>query len=99
MTHHIVMFKFREDVAQSVREVAGKEFKEGIEALPETIDFIREVSVGININENEQWDICLTSTFDNLDDVRAYGAHPAHKAVAMQLMKHIAQRACVDFED
>lgn len=99
MTHHIVMFKFRDDVAQSVRKAAGKEFKAGIEALPQTIDFIRSVGVGININENEQWDICLTSTFDNLEDVRSYSAHPAHKAVATALMAHIAQRACVDFED
>ena len=99
MTHHIVMFKFRDDVPQSVRETACKEFKQGIESLPAVISFIRSVHVGININENEKWDICLTSTFDNLDDVKAYGAHPAHKAVAGELMKHIAQRACVDFED
>ncbi len=93
------MFKFRDDVAQSVREAAGKEFKASIEALPQTIDFIRSVGVGININEHEQWDICLSSTFDSLEDVRSYSAHPAHKAVATALMTHIAQRACVDFED
>ncbi len=99
MTHHIVMFKFRDDVPSSVREAAGKEFKQSIEALPEVIPFIRSVQVGINVNTAELWDICLTSSFDNLDDVRSYSVHPAHKAVAMQLMKHIAQRACVDFED
>ena len=99
MTHHIVMFKFRNDVPSSARDEAGKTFKMGIEALPTVIPFIRSVQVGLNANAAEQWDICLTSTFDNLDDVRSYSAHPAHKAVATALMTHIAQRACVDFED
>ena len=98
MTKHIVMFKFRDDVTAEARQSAREAFKEGIEALPATIPFIRSVHVGFNINEAEKWDICLDSLFDNLDDVKAYSVHPAHKAVAMELMKHIGERACVDFE-
>lgn len=98
MTQHIVMFKFRDDVSDAARHAAAKAFKEGIEALPAVIPFIRSVKVGVNINPSEKWDICLTSAFDNLDDVKAYSIHPAHKAVASELMKHIAERACVDFE-
>lgn len=98
MTKHIVMFKFREDVPHEVRVSAREAFKKGIEALPSTIAFIRSVHVGFNVNEAEKWDICLDSVFDNLDDVKAYSVHPAHKAVASELMKHICERACVDFE-
>lgn len=98
MTQHIVMFKFRDDVPTEVRQAARKTFKEGIENLPNTINFIRKVHVGFNINEAEKWDICLTSTFDTLEDAKAYGCHPAHKAVAKALMQYIAERACVDFE-
>lgn len=98
MVQHIVMFKFRDDVLTDLRETAQQAFKEGIEGLPTTIPFIRNVHVGFNINAAEKWDICLTSSFDNLDDVKAYSAHPAHKAIASELMKHIAERACVDFE-
>lgn len=98
MTQHIVMFKFRDDVPSDIRQSAQQAFKTGIEDLPSTIPFIRSVHVGFNINTNEKWDICLTSSFDNLDDVKAYSIHPAHKAIAGQLMKYIAQRACVDFE-
>ena len=98
MTKHIVMFKFRDDVTADVRKAAREAFKQGIEALPATIPFIRSVQVGFNINKAEKWDICLDSLFDNLDDVKAYSMHPAHKAVASKLMKHIGERACVDFE-
>lgn len=98
MTKHIVMFRFRDDVPAAVREKARQAFKQGIEALPASIPFIREVHVGFNINPAEKWDICLDSTFSSLDDVRAYSAHPDHKAVASELMKFIGERACVDFE-
>lgn len=98
MTQHIVMFKFRDDVPADTRKAAREAFKQGIENLPNTIQFIRQVHVGFNINEAEKWDICLTSSFDNLEDAKAYGAHPAHKVVAKELMQYIAERACVDFE-
>lgn len=98
MIQHIVMFKFRDDVPTDLRKTAQQAFKEGIEKLPTTIPFIRSVYVGFNLNAAEKWDICLTSSFDNLDDVKAYSIHPAHKAIAGELMKLIAERACVDFE-
>lgn len=98
MVKHIVMFRFRDDVSEDERRAAREAFKQGIEALPAVIPFIRDVYVGFNTNPAEQWDICLESAFDSLDDVRAYSTHPAHKAVAVALMQHIAQRACVDYE-
>ena len=97
MIQHIVMFKFRADVPEALRAKAAAQFKAGIEALPAVIPFIREVNVGLNLNPAEQWDICLISRFDTLDDVKSYSVHPAHKAVASGLMQHIAERACVDF--
>ena len=97
MIQHIVMFKFRADVPDALRTEAAAQFKAGIEALPAVIPFIREVKVGLNLNPAEQWDICLTSRFDTLDDVKSYSVHPAHKAVASALMQHIVERACVDF--
>ena len=95
---HIVMFKFRDDISADVRCTAREAFKKGIEALPTVIPFIRSVHVGFNANPAEKWDICLDSSFDSLDDVKAYSVHPVHKAVASELMKHIGERACVDFD-
>lgn len=98
MIKHIVLFKFEEGISNELRSTAFKTFKNGIENLTGVIPFIREVHVGMNCNEMEKWDICLYSIFDNLDDVRLYSAHPAHKAIAGELMKLIQERACVDFE-
>lgn len=98
MVKHVVMFKFKPEVEAENRCRYAIEFKRGIEQLPAVIDCIRMVRVGVNMNENEKWDICLESEFDSLDDVKTYSVHPSHKAVAMALMAHIAERACVDFE-
>lgn len=95
---HIVMFKFRDDVPQAVRSQAATQFKRDIEALPSVIPTIRHIHAGVNINPAEQWDICLISTFDSLADAQAYGAHPAHQAVAGALKPLLAGRACVDME-
>lgn len=98
MIKHVVMFRFRDDVSLETQKKAACDFKNSIERLPEVIPFIRTVFVGLNVNAAEPWHICLESQFDTLDDVKAYASHPAHKAVASELMKYVGERACVDFE-
>ena len=50
------------------------------------------------MNEAEQWDICLESEFDSLDDVKVYAALPDHVAAAGILKDAKDRRACVDYE-
>lgn len=98
MFKHVVMFKFRDDVPEEIRKASREEFKQGIEALTTVIPSIRSIKVGFNINPAEKWDICLESTFDSIDEIKAYGVHPAHKEVAQKLIPYIGERACVDFQ-
>ena len=98
MIKHIVMFRFRDNVSLETRKEVADNFKKGIEHLPQEIPYIRKVIVGFNINTSEQWHICLESSFDTLNDVKNYSVHPAHRTVALELMKYVGERACVDFE-
>ena len=98
MVKHIVMFKLKETLSAEEKLDVMNRFKAAIEALPAQIDIIRKVFVGFNINEAEQWDICLESEFDSLDDVKVYAAHPAHVAAAGILKDAKQDRACVDYE-
>lgn len=93
------MFRFSEDISPELRRAEALRFKTDIEALPAVIPCIRAISVGLNLNPDEEWDICLQSTFDNLDDVRTYSRHPAHVAVGSRLKTYVSGRACVDYED
>ena len=98
MVKHIVMFKLKETLSAEEKMDVMTRFKAAIEALPATIDVIRKVFVGLNINGAETWDICLESEFDTLEDVKAYAVHPDHVAAAGILKDAKLDRACVDYE-
>lgn len=98
MVKHIVMFKLKETLSAEEKMDVMTRFKAAIEALPATINVIRKVFVGLNINESETWDICLESEFDTLEDVKLYAAHPDHVAAAGILKDAKQDRACVDYE-
>ena len=98
MVKHIVMFKLKETLSAEEKMNVMTQFKAAIEALPATIDVIRKVFVGLNINGAETWDICLESEFDTLEDVKFYAAHPDHVVAAGILKDAKFDRACVDFE-
>lgn len=95
MVKHIVAFKLT-GTDEERREVALK-FKEALLALPEQIEVLRSMEVGINENPNETWDVVLTAVVDTMADVEVYAKHPAHVAAASLLAGHKGDRACVDY--
>lgn len=96
MVKHIVMFKLTGTDAERL-EVA-KQFKAALEALPEQIDVLQSIEVGLNENPAEQWDVVLTAIVPTMADVATYANHPAHVAAAGLLKGHKENRACVDYE-
>lgn len=96
MVKHIVSFKLI-GTPEERKEVALT-FKAALEALPEQIEVLRSIEVGINENPTETWDVVLTAIVDNMADVEVYAKHPAHVAAAGLLAGHKESRACVDYE-
>lgn len=96
MVKHIVMFKLTGTPAER-RETAEK-FKAALLALPEVIEPLRSMEVGINENPAESWDVVLTAVVDTMADVPVYAKHPAHVSAAGLLAGHTEARACVDYE-
>lgn len=95
MVKHIVTFKLT-GTPEERYEVA-KAFKEALEALPEVIDVLEKIEVGINENPAESWDVVLTAYLPSMADVEVYAKHPAHVAAAGLLAGHKEARACVDY--
>ena len=83
MVKHIVTFKLNGD-PQTRRRVAS-EFASALMALPEKIDVLSNMEVGINSNPDEDWDIVLTATVDTMEEVGIYARHPDHLAAAQSL--------------
>lgn len=96
MVKHIVTFKLTGQPAER-REVALK-FMNALLELPEKIEVLRSIEVGINENPAEDWDVVLTAVVDKMADVEVYAKHPAHVAAAALLNGHKEARACVDYE-
>lgn len=95
MVKHIVSFKLSGTEAE--RRHVAEQFKAALLALPEQIEVLHSMEVGINENPAEQWDVVLIAIVDTMADVEVYAKHPAHVAAAGLLAGHKADRACIDF--
>lgn len=96
MVKHIVSFKLKG--SREERLDASRRFKAALEALPEQIEVLQSMEVGINENPNEDWDVVLTAVVPAMADVEVYAKHPAHVAAASIVGPIKEARACVDYE-
>lgn len=95
MVKHIVSFKLKGSAEERL-EVA-KKFKQALEALPEQIEVLKSIEVGLNENPTETWDLVLVAIVEKMEDVEVYAKHPAHVAAASIIANNKESRACVDF--
>ena len=99
MIKHVVMWKFRDYAEGATKQENVLKVKAMLEALPEKIDFIREMQVNINVNPKESmYDAVLISAFDSLEDVEKYRVHPEHKKISSFVALIREGRASVDYE-
>jgi hypothetical protein len=96
MLTHIVIWKYREDVARAERE----EHVRMLRALPRLIPEIESFEVGFDVLRlPRSYDTGLVSTFRDRAALEAYSDHPEHLKVAFfgrSISEHVAS---VDFED
>ena len=98
MVKHIVLFQLAPEMEAERKKNVMDAFKEGIEALPAKIPFIRKIEVGLNANPEEQFDIALYSRVRH-DGRRKGLCGPSgsfgRSGFAEGLQK---SRSCVDYE-
>ena len=87
MIVHIVMFAFKEEnKAQNIESV-----KEKLLALPDLIEELVSMEVGVNFTESERaMDLSLYSKFETVEDLKAYAVHPEHLKV-VELIKEVTE--------
>ncbi len=95
MVKHIVTFKLKGSPEE--RRAASEAFRDALLALPEKIDVLRAMEVGINENPAESWDVVLSALVDSMEDVEKYAKHPDHVAAAAIVAPLKESRACVDY--
>ena len=97
MIRHIVMWKFKEMAEGATKAENLRKVKSLLEALPDTIPFIRRMEVHLNENPPKNYDAVLVSEFDSLEDLSAYTAHPAHQEISSFVSKCREGRASADY--
>jgi len=94
MLVHIVMFQFKEEN----KEVNLERVKEMLEALPEKIETLKSMEVGIDISRSERsFDLVLISKFDDQAGLDFYVPHSAHQEVVSVIKEVTSLSKVVDY--
>jgi len=91
MIKHIVLWKMKDEAFGNNKEKNAEIAKEKLESLNDVIKDMIRLDVHIPINEMaREYDLCLYSEFNNIDDYNAYEANETHLSV----MKEIGEMFC-----
>lgn len=91
MLTHVVLMKFA-DTANI------PEAKARLEVLTAKISEIRSLHVGIDVVRSPvSYDLCLTTTHRDVEELQAYQAHPAHVEFGGWLRPLLTDRVVVDY--
>lgn len=99
MIRHFVLFKIKQFSSESDRQEAIENVVSTFRALVGQIPQIRQYRVekGLPLGV-ASCDVIIDSTFDNLDDLKAYQSHPAHLE-AVELNKQWSESKTIgDYE-
>ncbi|MCQ2150408.1 MAG: Dabb family protein [Bacteroidales bacterium] len=100
MTHHIILWKLKEDLTAVQKEEIKKNIKEGLESLAGRIPGLLNIKVNIEGLPSANVDLMLDSLFDSPESLKGYSVHPEHLAVANgRVRPFTVGRYCMDYED
>lgn len=94
---HVVMMAFKPEAeAVQVKRLIAQ-----YQSLPGAIETMKRFEWGPEAGVStltEGYSHCFVSTFEQLDDVRAYGPHAAHQAFVEALEPYLEKILVFDFE-
>ena len=92
MVRHIVCWKLKEESKQQNAML----MKQKLENLVGKIEEIKALRVGINENGGE-YDVVLETTFDSMEALKTYDAHPLHQEVRAFVRTVVDDRIAIDY--
>lgn len=95
MIKHIVMWKFKDEVAEADK----LEMKRQLEALKGVVPTLVDIEIGMDVvGKDASKDMVLYSEFASMNDLQAYAVHPEHLKVVEFVKPLVCERAVVDYE-
>lgn len=100
MTHHIILWKLKDEYSEARKAEIKSDIKKGLEGLSGRIPGLASIKVITEGLPSSSVDLMLDSVFESPEALKAYSVHPEHVAVADGCVRpHTAGRYCLDFED
>jgi quinol monooxygenase YgiN len=98
MIKHIVMWKLKDHAEGNDKQTNAALVKEMLDALDNLVPGMMKLEVGIDLEQGvKEYDVVLYSEFEDEAALRAYQAHPDHKAVFPFIGAVRESRAAVDY--
>lgn len=99
MIRHIVMWKLKDQAEGASKEKNAEKLKLILEGLKTSIDEIKNVEVGIQINgeDKEALDVVLICDFENELNFKMYTRNAAHKKAIKFINSVVEKRVFVDY--
>lgn len=99
MVYHIVMWNFKEEVAEADKPKIKAAMKENLTGLVGKVPGLLSLEFSQHPLASSTHDIALISTLEKAEDIAVYAKHPAHVAVADEFVRpYVCNRACLDCE-
>ena len=99
MIKHIIMFKFTNVKDDQDKLQKAQKMKDAFGPMKSKIDVVQSYEIGINSKSTGfSFDIVITSTFKNWEDLEKYIQHPEHQKAIKMCSDIQKEKAVVDYE-
>jgi len=99
MVYHVVMWNFKEEVEDAKRKDLQTEMAKQLEGLVGKVPGLLTAKFVATPLPTSTHDMALVTTLEKAEDIKIYGSHPEHVAVADTYVRpYVCNRACLDFE-
>lgn len=96
MIKHVVMFRLRDDIDKPHHL---RELQRRLEGLPDRIEVLRRLEVGLNLTPSPRaGDLLLWTEFTTWEDLEIYRDHPDHQEVVEYIRTIVSESRVVDYE-
>lgn len=98
MVHHIVMWKFKDDVREEQKAALKQAMAENLTGLVGKIDGLLTAEFVKDPLPSATHEMALLTTFEKAEDVALYAKHSEHVKVADTYVRpYVKDRACLDY--
>ncbi len=99
MVHHIVMWKWKAEIAEAQKEDLRNAMKEQLEGLVGKVPGLQTAAFVMAPLGSSTHDMALVTTMEKAEDIAVYAKHPEHVHVADTYVRpYVTERACLDYE-